>query len=724
MKRISFCVLFFLMLGLMPATLFAQKAPKIQGVMKELFAGPAEATGKDAAASATRDAWLKDMKKWRVEEKERLRYNDREYLRPQFGWVKKSFIYVQMMAHDRYFYDPVAGKYTVDRYLDDLEKRFGGIDAVLIWPTYPNIGIDNRNQFDLTAAMPGGLEGLRKMIQDFHRRGVRVFFPIMIWDHGTRQNELSMPVGLMKEMKEIGADGVNGDTMWGVTEDFRNAYDSLGYPVALQPEDGIRMNELKAVEWNRTSWGYFWNYTHTPGVSIYKWLEPRHQVYETNRWMTDKTDDLQYAFFNGVGYNPWENIWGIWNQVPDRYAEATRRIATIYRQFPGIWNSADWEPFVPVLQSGVFASSFPGLDQTVYTFVNRDSLADKEGKQIALPFSEGMKYYDIWHGTELTPVREGDKVELSFPMERRGFGAVLAIRDHLAEGAGLRGFLAKMAEQARRPLNSLSDKRTILKQEVVAIAAARGGSTRGMRLIPAVKGYNFESVGVMIEGDRLPDAVGLQYPWEEHPSRSQKHVMDISAFYMDKYPVTNKEYKRFLDATHYQPRDTYNFLKDWVNGMYPKGWDNKPVTWVSMEDARAYAAWAGKRLPHEWEWQYAAQGTDGRTYPWGNELDPSRMPAPDSSRVMRPLSNVDAYAGGKSPFGIMDMVGNIWQWTDEYDDAHTRNAVLKGGGYYRSTTSKWYFPRAYEVKKYGKYLLMAPSIDRSGTVGFRCVMDK
>ena len=67
----------------------------------------------------------------------------------------------QMMVQDRYFYDPVAGKYTVDRYLDDLEKRYGGIDAVLIWPTYPNMGIDNRNQHDLIRSMPGGVAGVK-----------------------------------------------------------------------------------------------------------------------------------------------------------------------------------------------------------------------------------------------------------------------------------------------------------------------------------------------------------------------------------------------------------------------------------------------------------------------------------------------------------------------------------------------------------------------------------
>ena len=92
-------------------------------------------------------------------------------------------------------------------------------------------------------------------------------------------------------------------------------------------------------------------------------------------------------------------------------------------------------------------------------------------------------------------------------------------------------------------------------------------------------------------------------------------------------------------------------------GSPPAGWENKPVTWVSLEDARAYAAWAGKRLPHEWEWQYAAQGTDGRLYPWGNDLERQRGAANRTrDAICRGPSEVDAHPAGASPFGVMDMV--------------------------------------------------------------------
>jgi iron(II)-dependent oxidoreductase len=716
MKKITF--LFVTLFIVNHFTLFAQEL-RLQGGQKELIAGPVD--------PAQRDRWLDTLKQWRINEKQKLHYNDKEYRRPELSWIKTAFIYAQMMAHDRYFYNPVTGKYTVNRYLDDLEKRYGGLDAVLIWPTYPNIGVDNRNQFDLVADMPGGKEAVKQMIRDFHKRGVRVFFPIMIWDKGTRRIQTPMPKALMKEMKELGADGMNGDTMEGVTKDFADAYQSLNYPIALQPEVHIR--DLKMVEWNRMSWGYFFpdwgvlNFNYRPGVSLYKWLEPRHQVHVTDRWAINKSDDLQYAFFNGVGYNSWENIWGIWNQVPVRYAETIRRIRLIYRQFPDVWSSADWEPYTSVTQSGVFASKFPGKNGTVYTMVNRDS-TPKSGVQIELPYKKGLSYFDVWSGHQLKPKRDKEKVSLGFNIEGKGYGAVFATNQSQLPN-NFASFLKRIQFLSKTSLNDLAVSWKPINQHIVPATQTKKqkGAPSDMVLIPATDHYDFETKGVMIEGNELPDAIGVQYPWESHPQRDHKKSMQVKSFYIDRYPVTNAQFKKFMLATYYRPMDSHNFLRDWKQGTFPAGWDNKPVTWVSIEDARAYASWAGKRLPHEWEWQYAVQGTNGRLYPWGPKRDTTLIPPADTTRNMRDPTDVTAFPKGASPFGVMDMTGNVWQWTDEYRDEHTRSAILKGGSYYHAQTSHWYFPQAQEVNKYAKYLLMSPSLDRAATIGFRCVVD-
>jgi formylglycine-generating enzyme required for sulfatase activity len=234
--------------------------------------------------------------------------------------------------------------------------------------------------------------------------------------------------------------------------------------------------------------------------------------------------------------------------------------------------------------------------------------------------------------------------------------------------------------------------------------------------------FDFAVTGVEIEGFNW---IGLdvQYPWEDAPRRGHRKLITIKPFLIDKYPVTNSDFKHFLEVTHYHPPDDHNFLKDWSSGTYPAGWDKRPVTWVSLEDARAYATWAGKRLPHEWEWQYAAQGTDSRLYPWGTTWNDKAVPAQYHGRDLPGPSDVDAHPDGASPFGVMDLTGNVWQWTDEFVDDHTRAAIVRGGSYYRPAGSLWYFPQNTKLSEHGKYLLMAPSKDRAGTLGFRCVAD-
>jgi formylglycine-generating enzyme required for sulfatase activity len=273
------------------------------------------------------------------------------------------------------------------------------------------------------------------------------------------------------------------------------------------------------------------------------------------------------------------------------------------------------------------------------------------------------------------------------------------------------------------PLASYSGEWTVLHQQLLPIAPTRapGAAPAGMIRIPAAD-FLFRTAGIEIEGFN-DVGVDVQYPWEDSPRRFHEHPMHIGSFYIDKFPVTNAEFKRFLDASHYHPREDLNFLRDWKQGAFPPGWERRPVTWVSIEDARAYAAWAGKRLPHEWEWQYAAQGIDGRLYPWGNSWNPLAVPRPDKSRTMRGPDPVDAHPQGASPFGVMDLVGNVWQWTEEFSDEHTRAGILRGGSYYQPQGSIWYFPQAYRLSEHGKLLLMSPSMDRSGALGFRLVQD-
>jgi gamma-glutamyl hercynylcysteine S-oxide synthase len=719
--------------------------------------------------AASHTEWLADITHWRVERRIRTGYDPTRYELPALKWAQSAFMQPQMMVHDRYFYDPVAHTYTVDRYLDDLNKRYGGIDAVLIWSTYPNMGIDDRNQLDMVRSMPGGVEGVRKMVEDFHRHGVKVLFPMMMWDQGTHDPDASWPDGLAALMKEIDADGINGDTQDGVPLAYSLAAEKIDHPLAFEPEGSPHDEELA---WDVLTWGQY-TFQFVPTVDKYRWLEPRHQVNIQGRWVRDKTDDLQFAFFNGEGWESWENVWGIWNGVTPRDGEATRRVATIERAIAPFLASKDWEPFYPMRRYGVYASRWPLENQTVWTIVNRNEY-DVDGMQMTVPHENGTRYFDLYRGVELKPAVDGNDSVLVFAIEAHGYGAVLAVSGE--PDAHFKELMAKMAQVTAKPLSSYSHDWTSIPQKLVEIAPTQPARSTPDGMVRVDGGhFDFKVEGIEIEGT---DDVGVdvQYPWENSARRFHEHPMEIKPFYIDKFPVTNAQFKKFVDESHYHPKDDLNYLKDWKNGNPPEGAGNRPVTWASLEDAREYAKWAGKRLPHEWEWQYAAQGTDGRVYPWGNcdwQLpsmraaipgataaaaaapttpppppgpNPSRSmvpsvaqaaapcnwgpnagdypaPIPDRDRVMGPASDVDAHPRGASPSGVMDLVGNVWQWTDEYVDDHTRAAILRGGNHYRPVGSIWYFPQAYKNSQHGKLLLMAPSYDRSGGIGFRCVKD-
>jgi len=671
-------------------------------------------------------AWLAALRRWREDRLGQMHYSGTEYDRPELKWTQRSFIQPQMMVEDRYLYDPVAGKYTVDRYVDDVEKRYGGIDSVLVWAVYCNIGIDWRNQHDMVRALPGGLSGVRQMVADFHRRGVKVLFPVMPWDVGTRDEGAPLSETIARTLKEVNADGVNGDTIRGMPKEYRTASDQSGHILAFEPENGL--NGEAELPWNNLTWGY-WAYHAIPTVSRYKWLEPRHMVNICNRWARDHTDDLQHAFFNGTGFESWENVWGIWNGLTPRDAEAVRRIATIERACGDLLSSSGWEPHYRTLQKSVFASKFPGVGRTLWTLVNRTEY-DIPGPQLRVAHETGRRYFDVCHGVELTPAFTTNQgigsANLSFEIEGGGYGAVLALDDGTLGTdlkSDLKSLLDRMHRLSQRPLRSFSSEWKCLPQMLVPIKPARVEKNPPNDMV-RVPGGAFEFVvsGIMVEGG---DGVGVdvQYPWEDSPRRHHRQRLEFKPFWIDRYPVTNGRFKAFLDATGYRPRDAGNFLKDWTDGKFPTGWANKPVTWVSLEDARAYAHWAGKRLPHEWEWQYAAQGPDQRLFPWGNEVNPAAVPPPDKSRNPRPPTDVDSFPAGASPFGVMDMAGNVWQWTDEYVDEHTRAAVVRGGSYYFPQGSGWYFPNSSRLTEHDKLLLMAPAKDRAATLGFRCVMD-
>jgi formylglycine-generating enzyme required for sulfatase activity len=187
--------------------------------------------------------------------------------------------------------------------------------------------------------------------------------------------------------------------------------------------------------------------------------------------------------------------------------------------------------------------------------------------------------------------------------------------------------------------------------------------------------------------------------------------VEVSEFLIARYPVTNADYLRFVQATGHRQPD------HWPREGFPSELARHPVVWVSWEDAVAYCRWlsevTGKacRLPTEAEWEKAARGTDGRVYPWGNEFITANCNTSESGTDgTRP---VDAHPGGASPYGVMDMAGNVWEWTATNYEGDEQYRVLKGGA--------WDYKGIKDTRC--AYRVYFEPTFRYGSVGFRCCRD-
>jgi formylglycine-generating enzyme required for sulfatase activity len=185
--------------------------------------------------------------------------------------------------------------------------------------------------------------------------------------------------------------------------------------------------------------------------------------------------------------------------------------------------------------------------------------------------------------------------------------------------------------------------------------------------------------------------------WFEHETRARRR---LDAYLIDVYPVTNADYKAFVDATGHPPPfvtqeiwEGYHLIHGydavqrflWKHRTYPQGRGRHPVVLVAHADAAAYCAWRGAqekrrlRLPTEAEWEKAARGPDGRIFPWGNEFDPARLNSADKGPY--DTVPVGGYPSGKSPYGLYDMAGQVFEWTSTPDARRPGSFIVKGGSW-------------------------------------------
>ena len=634
-----------------------------------------------------RERWRDVLRSWRAEARTRLGYAGRAYDTGP-SWAARCFTPCLVWLWDERLYDRTRGEFTVDAFLDRGVREFGGFDAVVLWHAYPVIGIDERNQWDYYR----DVSNLAEVVDRFHRRGVEVFVNYNPWDVGTRRAAGSDPAELAALVSDYGFDGVFLDTLKHGDPEIIDALAATTRPIALEGESRV---PLAGIGEHALSWAQWFADTEAPGVLRAHWFERRHMMHHTRRWNRDHSVELQSAWVNGCGVLVWDDVFGVWVGWNRRDRATLRAMRPVQQAFADVLRDGTWTPLCALHPSAeshhVYAHRYD-LDGTeLWTIVNRSDV-DYVGPLLA--DAGAGEWFDVTgdslvvgtdgavHGR--VPARSISGIVATVGGARLPNGDfVVAVAQRLATAAAATGARDRDAEfPARASVSIIGDPSPRHREapaETVVLSAGR-------HWLP-------------VRSRRRETGQADEAPWVEawkplppdlHAIVERTDSVVIGRVAVDRLEVSEAQYARFCAETGYRPRvpDRHGPFRNGIirNGIIRNARDASPeaaVTYVDLDDARAYARWRGARLPTPAEWQLAQTvGADRR----------------------KPL---------------------VWNLTDsERTDGITRYVLLKGGSDYAAAGSSWYVdggpqPPEWELK----FVLPGGGLQRSSRIGFRCAYD-
>ncbi|WIV55366.1 SUMF1/EgtB/PvdO family nonheme iron enzyme [Amycolatopsis nalaikhensis] len=583
---------------------------------------------------AERPAWRAKLTEWREDARRRHAYTGAAYERPQATWAATCHTVAQVWLWDELLYSFEDHRFTPERFLADARDRFGGLDAVVLWHAYPVIGLDDRNQWDFYRDVPG----LAELIETLHQEGLHVFVDYNPWDVGTRRGDDDL-TELAALVEDLNADGVFLDTLKKAEPDFVERLEAARPGIVLEGESKL---PVERIEDHTASWAQFFADSPVPGVLRAHWYERRHMQHHVRRWHRDHSEELQSAWLNGVGVMVWEVVFGVWVGWSPRDAATVRRMVTLQRAAADLLLEGEWTPLAELPPeaeaAGVYASRWQLNDRTLWTLVNRGD----------------TDYHGPLPG-----------IDLLGGVPARGIGATVE---------GWRPDLPELphdpdARFPHRIATRIRPQRTTGVPDADAVVVPAGPYVLTVRYRARETGM-YQGAPYVDEWKPLPPRL--------HDARTLQREGELAtAVAVGATEVTNAQFAEFVAATGYRPTYPHRFL------AHP-GTPDEPVTYVDLDDARAYCAWRGGRLPTEDEWQLA--GETG---------------------------------------GLRRGTPAVWNWTEsEHTDGRTRFVMLKGGGDYAAEGSEWYVEGGVKAADYTvKLLLPGLGLARAATVGFRCAWE-
>jgi formylglycine-generating enzyme required for sulfatase activity len=682
------------------------------------------------------------------------------YNREDLKWIRTSYLMILQMAWDRELRDRFTGKEAFEGYLAEYNRLFGHLDVYGIWPTWPRLGLDDRNQWDLYRDLPGGTAALRRLSREARSQGCRFFIAYNPWDKSTRgEDHLSNMAQIIAETE---ADGVVLDTEGSSSPELQQAADTVRSGVVMYSEGMPVVRDMPGIVAARVH-NALWL---SPELNLNKVIRPDFAIFRVADVGEDVLHrEISVAFFNGYGTEL--NMFRPGGRGDEFRKDLNYLAQTTYmlRRNSDAFAGGNWTPLIGSGADRVYVNSWNAGEKQVFTILNMDHRGYK-GSLFSPGDTTGKHLVSLFRHEELTPAVINNT--LTAPVDLPGWSQAFngTRRESSIDCVALlpkliiaefRGSKIRIASDVsgmllvsrgdpgytNKPMRITAPADTMIYadallgiagEKIVIELTDSDGILLDERVIRPEQGRPWLvsatertlPASEIPEGMVLVPAATIRYKLKAvdefvpYPGTRKEISAAIDSFLIDRFPVTNEEYLQFIRSTRYIPDDTANYLRHWERGLPVSGQERYPVVWISLEDARAYARWAGKRLPSEAEWQLAAQGTDGREWPWGDEFHATKC----NNGFGRPTP-VDAFPKGESPYGVADLVGNIWQMTDEVwcIGAYYYN-IIRGGSWFRPESSWWYIkggPQPLTTTQ--MQLLVSPGYDRSATVGFRCVRD-
>ena len=317
-------------------------------------------------------------------------------------------------------YDPDKNTFRINEFLDEGELNFGGYDYMLLWHDYQRMGIDDRDQFDMYEDLPGGLEGLKAMVDQAHARDVQVFIPYKPWDtmkgrkdHFRQEARIS---------KAIGADGVFLDTMDKTDIGFREALDAVN-PDNVFVSEG--RPDLTAAQLVTGSWNQSGDATNRmPNVDLFRFVIPEHNVHNINRGARKRDELVLNALFNGTGFIVWEDIFGEINKYTWNERILIRRYNRIIHENRDAFLTDNPVPLVANFRDDLYVNAFPTAEKCVYPAyqLGREDISRNIDNRLIGPFMavdhpDDWHYVDVWNHQVIPTDKKDGKTRLIFPEE-------------------------------------------------------------------------------------------------------------------------------------------------------------------------------------------------------------------------------------------------------------------------------------------------------------------